>query len=49
MYGGRLRYHLLGAKVIMLLLLMMQQGKFGFIVLEKNLMYLTLFLNGKPW
>ena len=49
MYGDLLRYHLSVALIIMLLLLMMQPGKPGFIVFEINLMYLILSRNGKLW
>lgn len=44
-----LRYHLLVALIIMLLLLMMQLEKLGFIVFKINLMYLILSRNGKLW
>ena len=49
MYGDLLRYHLLVALVIMLLLLMMQLEKLGFIVLRINMMYLILSRNEKLW
>jgi len=49
MYGDLLRYHLLVDLVIMLLLLMLQPEKLGFIVFEINLMYLILSRNGKLW
>jgi hypothetical protein len=49
MYGDQLRYHLLVDPVIMLLLLMMQLEKLGFIAFEKNLMFLILLRNGKIW
>jgi hypothetical protein len=42
-------YHLLVALVIMLLVLMMQLEKLGFIALAKNLMLLILLRNGKIW
>ena len=47
MYGDLLRYHVLVALIIMLLLLMMQLGKLGYIVFEINLMSLILLRNGK--
>ena len=49
MYGDLLRDHVSVAFVIMLLLLMMQLEKPGFIVFEINLMYLILSRNGKLW
>ena len=49
MYGDLLKYHLSVALVIMLLLLMMQLEKHGFIVFRINLMYLILSRNGKLW
>jgi hypothetical protein len=49
MYGDELRYHLLVALIIMLLLLMMQLEKLGFIALDKNMMFLILLRNGKLW
>jgi hypothetical protein len=48
MYGDHLRYHLLVDLVIMLLLLMMQLEKLGFIAFDKNLMFLLILRNGKP-
>jgi hypothetical protein len=42
-------YHLLVDPIIMLLLLMMQLEKLGFISFEKKLMFLTLLRNGKLW
>jgi hypothetical protein len=39
MYGDQIRYHLLVALVIMLLLLMMKLEKLGFIAFEKNMMF----------
>jgi hypothetical protein len=36
MYGDQLRYHLLVDLIIMLLLLMMQLEKLGFIAFDKN-------------
>jgi hypothetical protein len=45
MYGDQLRYHLLVALIIMLLLLMMQLENLVFIAFDKNLMFLTL----KKW
>jgi len=44
-----LRYHLLVALVIMLLLLMMQLEKPRFIVFKINLIYLILLRNKKLW
>jgi hypothetical protein len=49
MYGDQLRYHLLVALVTMLLLLMMQLEKLGFIAFNKNMMFLILLRNGKVW
>jgi len=49
MYGDQLRYNLLVALVIMLLLLMMQLEKLGFIALDRNLMCLILLRSGKLW
>jgi hypothetical protein len=49
MYGEWIRYHLLVALVIILLLLMIQLEKLWFIAFEKNLMFLTLLRNGKLW
>ena len=46
---GLSQYHLSVALVIMLLLLMMQLEKLGFIVFKINLMYLILSRNGKLW
>ena len=40
MYGDLFRYHLSVALIIMLLLMVMQPEKLGFIVFEINLMYL---------
>jgi len=48
-YGDLLRYHLLVSLIIMLLLLMMQPEKPGFIVFKINMMYLILSRNGKLW
>jgi hypothetical protein len=45
----QLRYHILVALVIMLLLLMMQLEKLGFIAFNKNLMFFILLRNGKLW
>jgi hypothetical protein len=42
-------YHLLVALIIMLLLLMMQLEKLGFIAFDKNMMFLILLRNGKLW
>jgi hypothetical protein len=42
MYGDQIKYNLLVDLVIMLLLLMMQLEKHGFIVFYKNMMFLTL-------
>jgi hypothetical protein len=49
MYGDQLRYHFLLDLVIMILLLMIQLEKLGFIAFEKNMMFLTLLRNGKLW
>jgi hypothetical protein len=49
MYGDHIRYHLFLALVTMLLLLMMQLEKLGFIAFEKNMMFLILLRNGKLW
>jgi len=49
MYGDLLRYHLLVALVIMLLLLTTQLEKTRFIIFEINMMYLILSRNGKIW
>jgi hypothetical protein len=49
MYGDQLMYHLLVALVIILLLLMKQLEKLGFIALKKNMMFLILLRNGKHW
>jgi hypothetical protein len=49
MYGDQLRYNLLVALIIMLLLLMMQLEKLGFISFNKNLMFLKLLRNRKIW
>ena len=49
MYGDQLRYNLLVALVIMLLLLMMQLEKLGFIALDRNMMCLLLLRSGKLW
>ena len=49
MYGYQLRYNLLVALIIMLLLLMMQLEKLGFIALDRNLMCLILLRSGKLW
>jgi hypothetical protein len=46
---GPIRYHLLVALVTMLLLLMMQLEKLGFIAFDKNMMFLILLRNGKLW
>ena len=48
MYGDKLRY-LLEAIIIMLLLLMMQLEKLGFIALDKNMMCLIILRSGKLW
>jgi hypothetical protein len=42
-------YHLLVDLIIMLLVLMMQLKKLGFIAFDKNLMFLKLLRNGKLW
>jgi hypothetical protein len=42
-------YHILVALIIMLLLLMMQLEKLGFISFEKNMMFLILLRNGNIW
>jgi hypothetical protein len=42
-------YHLLVALVIILLLLMKQLEKLGFIAFNKNMMFLILLRNGKHW
>ena len=47
MYGDQLKYKLLVALIIMLLLLMMQLEKLGFIALDKNLMCLLFLRSGK--
>jgi hypothetical protein len=39
MYGDQLRYHLLVTLIIMLLLLMMQLEKLGFLAFDKNMMF----------
>jgi hypothetical protein len=49
MYGDQLRYHLLVALDIVLLLLMMQLEKRGFIAFDKNQMFLILLRHGKLW
>jgi hypothetical protein len=49
MHGEKLRYHLLVDLIIMLILLIMQLEKLGFIAFDKNLMFLTLLRNGKLW
>ena len=49
MYGDQLRYNLLVALVIMLLLLMMQLEKCGCISLFRNLMCLLLLRSGNIW
>jgi len=49
MYGDHLRYHLLVALIIILLLFMMQLEKHGFIAFDKKLMFLMLLRNGKLW
>jgi hypothetical protein len=49
MYGDQLRCHLLMALIIMLLLLMMQLEKLGFIAFEKNMFFFILLRNGKLW
>ena len=49
MYGDLLKYHLSVPLVIMLLLLMMQLEKLGFIVFIISLMYLIFSRNGKLW
>jgi hypothetical protein len=46
MYGDGLMYHLLVDLIIMLILLMMQLEKLGFISFDKNLMFLILLRNG---
>jgi hypothetical protein len=46
MYGHHLRYHLLVDLIIMLLLLMMQLEKLGFIAFDKNMMFFYTF---KKW
>jgi hypothetical protein len=47
MHGDQLMYNLLVSLVIMLLVLMMQLGKLGFIAFDKNMMFLILLRNGK--
>jgi hypothetical protein len=49
MYGDQLKYHLLVALITMLLLLIMQLEKPGFIAFDKNIMFLILLRNGKLW
>jgi hypothetical protein len=49
MYGDQIRYHFLVALVIILLLLMMQLEKLGFIAFDKNMMFLILLRNGNLW
>jgi hypothetical protein len=49
MYGDHIEYHLLVDLVIMLLLLMMQLEKLGFIAFDKNVMFFILLRNGKIW
>ena len=49
MYGDQLKYNLLVALIIMLLLLMLQLEKLGFIALDRNLMCLILLRSGKIW
>jgi hypothetical protein len=47
--GDQLRYHLLVALVIILLLLMIQLEKIGFIAFDKNLMFFIFLRNGNLW
>jgi hypothetical protein len=42
-------YHLLVALIIMLLLLMMQLEKLGFIAFDKNLLFFILLRNENIW
>jgi hypothetical protein len=42
-------YHLLLALIVMLLLLMMQLEKLGFIAFDKNMMFFILLRNEKLW
>ena len=49
MYGKQLKYNLLVALIIMLLLLMMQLENFGFIALDRNVTCLLLLRSGKLW
>jgi hypothetical protein len=49
MYGDQHKYHLLVDLTIMLLLLMMQLEKLGFIAFNEKLMFLILLRNGKLW
>jgi hypothetical protein len=45
----QLNYHLLVSLVIILLLLMMQLEKLGFIAFDKNMMFLIFLINGNIW
>ena len=49
MYGEHIRYHLFVSLITMLLLLMMQLEKLGFIAFRKCLMFLIILRNGKIW
>ena len=49
MYGDHLRYNILVDLIIMLVLLMMQLEKLGFIAFDRNPMCLLLFRSGKLW
>ena len=50
MYGDQLKYNILVALIIMLLLLMMHLEKLGFnIALDINLMCLLILRSGKIW
>jgi hypothetical protein len=47
MYRDQLRYQLFVALIIMLLVLMIQLEKLGFIAFDKNMIFLILLRNGK--
>ena len=49
MYGDYLKYNLLVALTIMLLLLMIQLEKLGFIAFKKSLTFFILLRNRKLW
>jgi hypothetical protein len=49
MYGDHNRYNLLVSLIIILLLLMIQLEKLGFIEFDKNMMFLILLRNGNLW